>query len=178
YWLVQQGDSLYVIDQHAAHERVLYEEFLQKAQDETIHAQNLLTPITLRLTPREKQALHDNKQLFSRFGFDISDNSEAPEILSVPFLMKGPLSSSFFAELLDKIDEAGFAKNSPYTHKTEIIAMAACKAAVKAGDNLQESEAHALIEQLLELNNPFTCPHGRPTIIEITKKELERRFKR
>jgi len=175
YWLVQQNESLYVIDQHAAHERVLYEEFLKKAQQEVVHAQNLLAPITLRLTPREKQVLYDNKELFSRFGFDISDDDE---ILSVPFLMKGPLSTTFFTDLLDKLDQVGFVKNSPYTHKTEIIAMAACKAAVKAGDNLQESEAQALIEQLLELDNPFTCPHGRPTIIEITKKEFERRFKR
>jgi len=92
--------------------------------------------------------------------------------------MKGPLPTSFFTELLDKMDEAGFAKNSPYTHKTEIIAMAACKAAVKAGDTQNEAEAHDLITRLLELNNPFTCPHGRPTIIEISKTELERRFKR
>ncbi|MCL2224448.1 MAG: DNA mismatch repair endonuclease MutL [Defluviitaleaceae bacterium] len=178
YWLVSQGESLYMIDRHAAHERVLYENFLRKAQEETVHSQALLTPIALRLTPREKQILKDNKELFGRFGFDISDDEEKPEILSVPFLMKGPLNASFFTELLDKMDEAGFAKDSPYTHKTELIAMAACKAAIKAGDTQTDDEAHDLITQLLELNNPFTCPHGRPTIIEITKTELERRFKR
>jgi len=178
YWLVIQNESLYVIDQHAAHERVLYEKFLHKAREEKIHSQNLLIPISLRLTPRERQILQDNKELFAKFGFEISINEENPEILSVPFLMKGPLSSAFFTDLLDKMGESGFEKNSPYSHKTEIIAMAACKAAVKAGDTLSESEAHALIKQLLELNNPFTCPHGRPTIIEITKGEIERRFKR
>jgi len=176
YWIVTQNDSMYLIDRHAAHERILYEDFLRKAQEEKIHAQTLITPLPLRLTPREKQILHDNKEIFARFGFEISNEKE--EILSVPFLMKGPLSSSFFTELLDKIDEAGFAKNSPYTHKTEIIAMAACKAAIKAGDTQNESEARDLISRLLELNNPFTCPHGRPTIIEMPKSEIERRFKR
>jgi DNA mismatch repair protein MutL len=178
YWLITQGESLFLIDQHAAHERVLYENILHKAQEEAVHAQNLLMPIPLRLTPRERQILHDNKQLFVRFGFEIGGSLEVPEILSVPFLMKGPLPTAFFTEILDKLDEVGFAKNSPYTHKTEIIAMAACKAAVKAGDSLGEAEARGLIQQLLALENPFTCPHGRPTIIEITQKELERRFKR
>ena len=203
YWLVVQGESLFMIDRHAAHERVLYEDLLKKSQQETVAAQNLLTPLPLRLTPREKQILLDNKEIFSRFGFEIAisggngglslplpkggegnyptvsaENDCNLEILSVPFLMKGPLSAAFFTELLDKMDDVGFNKNSPYTHKTEIIAMAACKAAIKAGDKMGADEAHALIEQLLELDNPFTCPHGRPTIIEITKNEIERRFKR
>ncbi|MCL2218245.1 MAG: DNA mismatch repair endonuclease MutL, partial [Defluviitaleaceae bacterium] len=177
YWMVSQGESLYLIDQHAAHERVLFEELLHKAREENVHAQTLLSPIPLHLTPQERQILHENKPLFARFGFEI-DDLDKPFILSIPFLMKGPVQSGFFADLLDKINEAGFSKDSPYTHKTEIIAMAACKAAVKAGDRLDESEARALITRLLELENPFTCPHGRPTIIEITKKELERRFKR
>jgi DNA mismatch repair protein MutL len=176
YWLVTQGESFFLIDRHAAHERVLYEDFLRKAQQEKIPSQNLLVPFPLRLTPREKQILRDNADLFAQFGFEISQNAD--EILSVPFLMKGPISSAFFTDLLDKMGEVGFAKNSPYTHKTELIAMAACKAAVKAGDSMNETEAHALIAQLLSLNNPFTCPHGRPTIIEITKNEIERRFKR
>ena len=153
----------------------MFENFLQRAREETVHAQALLTPLPLRLTLRERQILSDNLELFASFGFEIS-NGETPEILSVPFLMKGPLSTTFFTELLDKMDEVGFNKNSP--HKTELIAMAACKAAIKAGDKQNEAEAHDLIAQLLQLKNPFTCPHGRPTIIEITRKELERRFKR
>ena len=177
YWLVAQGESLFLIDQHAAHERILYEEFLEKSRQEPIHAQRLIAPIPLRLTPREREIFQENKDLFARFGFEISSGDE-PAILSVPFLMKGPVNAVFFTDLLDKISDAGFSKDSPYTHKTEIIAMAACKAAVKAGDNLVEDEAQAMVEKLLRLQNPFTCPHGRPTIIEITKNELERRFKR
>jgi DNA mismatch repair protein MutL len=155
----------------------MYEEILKKSQSEAVHAQPLISPITLRLTPREKDVLRENREIFSRFGFDISDE-ENPQILSVPFLMKGPLTTGFFTDLLDKMDSVGFVKNSPYTHKTELVAMAACKAAVKAGDFLGETEARALITQVLGLDNPFTCPHGRPTIIEITRGEIERRFKR
>lgn len=181
FWLVSQAESLYVIDRHAAHERVLYENILQKARQEHVHSQRLLVPIILRLTPRERDILQENKDIFAKFGFDISegsDDSAHPEIISVPLLMKSPLSPAFFTDILDKMGEVGFVKNSPYTHKTEIIAMAACKAAVKAGDAPIEAEAHALVEQLLRLENPFTCPHGRPTIIEITQSELARRFKR
>ncbi|MCL1878395.1 MAG: DNA mismatch repair endonuclease MutL [Defluviitaleaceae bacterium] len=178
FWLVSQGESLYIIDRHAAHERVLYENILCKSQEERVPCQQLLVPISLRLTPREQQILHDNKEIFAKFGFEIGGEFDRPEIISVPLLMKGPLSAAFFTDILDKMGEVGFVKNSPYTHKTEIVAMAACKAAVKAGDAPIEAEARELVEQLLRLENPFTCPHGRPTIIEITKNELARRFKR
>ena len=174
YWLVTCGESLYLIDQHAAHERILYEEFLAKAKERTISSQQLLMPIPLRLTPREKQLLDDNLNTFRDFGFEIEDFS----VTAVPLLMNGPPNSVFFAELLDKIDQAGFSKDSVYSHKTELIAMASCKAAVKGGDGISGAEAETLVKRLLELENPFTCPHGRPTIIEITKQELEKRFKR
>ncbi|MCL2371827.1 MAG: DNA mismatch repair endonuclease MutL [Defluviitaleaceae bacterium] len=178
YWLVTQGDSLYLIDQHAAHERVLYEDLLEKARSQGVHSQNLLAPISLRLTPRERQLLEENKAMFADFGFEVGGQADAPEILSVPYMMQGAVNPSFFTDLLDKISEAGFDKGSPYAHKTELIAKAACKAAIKGGDFTSQDEAKALIKQLLELDNPFTCPHGRPTIIELTKRELERRFKR
>ena len=178
YWLVTQGESLYLIDQHAAHERILYENLLTKARERAVSSQQLLMPIPLRLTPREKQVLADNMEYFSNFGFEISEENDDFAITAVPLLLNGPLHTGFFSDLLDNIDQVGFSKESAYDHKTEIIAMAACKAAVKGGDNLSETEARALITQLLELENPFTCPHGRPTIIEFTRQELERRFKR
>jgi len=176
YWLVTEGESLFLIDQHAAHERILYERFLENAKNRKVESQQLLIPIPLRLTPREKQLLTDNLPHFQNFGFEI--DAEEFAIIAVPFLIKGPPESGFFADLLDKIDQVGFSKESLYDHKTELIAMASCKAAVKGGDGLTEQEAKALVTQLMELENPFTCPHGRPTIIEITKQELEKRFKR
>ena len=183
YWLITQDESLYLIDQHAAHERVLYEEILEKTAMGEINSQRLISPILLRLTPREASVLKENLPLFTRFGFEITlPSSEAPhkptEITAVPTLFKGPVENGFFTSLLDKISEAGFSGAGIYAHKTESMAMAACKASVKAGDNLTEAEAHGLIKKMLSLENPFTCPHGRPTIIEITKRELTRRFKR
>ncbi|MCL2204428.1 MAG: DNA mismatch repair endonuclease MutL [Defluviitaleaceae bacterium] len=176
YWLVAQGESLFLVDQHAAHERVLYEEILRSAASGEVHSQPLLSPIPLRLTPRESQTLRDNEAHFHRLGFGLRWDDTA-ELTAVPFLFKGPVASGFFMELLDKLDE-----NAPggdiYANKTELIAIAACKAAVKGGDALSEAEAHDLLKQLFEMKNPFTCPHGRPTIIEITRRELERRFKR
>jgi len=183
YWLVTQGESLYLIDQHAAHERVLYEEILAKTVAGPIQAQQLLVPISLRLTPREASLLKDNLALFARFGFEIADlNENSPQsgaaITTVPYFFKGPATTNFFTDLLDKLSEAGFSRAGVFAHKTEAIAMAACKTAVKGGDNLTKAEARELIEKMLSLENPFTCPHGRPTIIEITRRELERRFKR
>ena len=179
YWIVTQGESMYMIDQHAAHERIKYENMLKKLQQEKVPSQQLLFPQPVHLTNHEKVVLLDNMQLFQNFGFGISqDDDNNFAITAVPALINGPLNASFFSDILDKINDVGFSKKSPYDYKLELIAQAACKAAVKGGDILQEQEAHALITQLLELDNPFTCPHGRPTIIEITRAELERRFKR
>ena len=175
YWLVTQDESLYLIDQHAAHERVIYENLLSKARENKVPSQQLLVPLPLRLTPREKQILADNKVIFQNFGFEIAEDDNNFAIESVPMLIKGTLQSGFFSNLLDKIDQVGFSKDSL---KTELIAVASCKAAVKGGDGVTEPEARAMITQLMELDNPFTCPHGRPTIIEFTRQELERRFKR
>jgi len=182
YWLVTQGQSLYLIDQHAAHERVLYEELLVKTASETLQSQPLLTPTKLHLTPMEISLLKQNLQLFVQFGFELEITKNSPNngamLIAVPVMLKGPAPTEFFTDILDKIDEAGFARTSIHAHKVEAIAMAACKAAIKAGDGLSPYEARGLVEKMLTLENPFTCPHGRPTIIEITQRELERRFKR
>jgi len=177
YWLITQNESLYLVDQHAAHERVLYEEILEITSTGQVQSQPLLIPVPLRLTPMEVSLLRENLPLFARFGFEI-EGKESPTLTAVPYLFKGPTQTAFFTDLLDKLGETGFSRKGVYAHKTEAIAMAACKQAVKAGDSLAEPEARALVEKMLSLENPFTCPHGRPTIIEITKKELERRFKR
>ena len=178
YWLISHNDSLFLIDQHAAHERILYEELLNSAAEKTMPSQQLLLPLPLHLTAREKQTLQDNIEHFNNFGFTIISEDDTFSIQSVPMLIKGTLQTGFFSDLLDKMGQAGFATESAYHHKTELIAMASCKAAVKGGDNMAEAEAKALVAQLMALENPFTCPHGRPTIVELTRQELERRFKR
>ncbi|MCL2364286.1 MAG: DNA mismatch repair endonuclease MutL [Defluviitaleaceae bacterium] len=177
YWLLAQGESLYLIDQHAAHERVLYEEIRSAAAAEQVHSQSLIAPMPLRLTPREAATLRENETYFARMGFALEWDDE-PALAGVPFLFKGPLPIDFFMEVLDKLAEFPPDGENAYDAKTDLLHQAACKAAVKAGDELTHEESHALIARLLQLDSPFTCPHGRPTIIEITRRELERRFKR
>jgi DNA mismatch repair protein MutL len=173
YWLVAQGESLFLIDQHAAHERVLYEEIIQKAAQSAIHSQPLLEPLVLRLTPGEKRLLRDHAGLFERFGFVLTE-TEPYTLTALPYIVKGSPSTVLLTDLLDTLEGAGASS----ALKESAVAMAACKAAVKANDALTEPEARALIQQMLHLQNPFTCPHGRPTAIEITKREIERKFKR
>jgi DNA mismatch repair protein MutL len=176
YWLVSQGESLFLVDQHAAHERVVYEGIKRKLNQSAIHSQTLLEPVPFRLTPRETALLRDNLPLFSSFGFELTGN-EAFTLTAVPFILKGPLPVVLLTDLLDKLEEADRSP-SPHTEKERAIAVMACKAAVKANDLLTEPEARALIQEMLALDNPFTCPHGRPTAIEISKREIERKFKR
>ncbi len=177
YWIVEQEKSIFMIDQHAAHERILYEELMQRLKKEEVTAQMLLEPLLLHLTEREKEILQENSELLNRFGFSVKLLEQKTYALcSVPFIIKSPANTKFFLDLLDLLGEAEV--ESIYDTKTLTIATMACKAAVKANDRLSFQEANALIEKLLQLENPFTCPHGRPTIIEMTQYELEKRFKR
>lgn len=176
YWLIEQGDSLFVIDQHAAHERVLFEEFSNSLKAKSVPSQRLICPQRLSLSQSEKNTLDTNKELFEKLGFDIHKNGDDYELLSVPFIFKKPAEDSLLTDILDTISDCP--PETIYDTKLDTIATMACKAAVKANDKLSYAEAEALIEKLLGLVNPFTCPHGRPTIIELTKYELEKKFKR
>ena len=179
YWLVEQGDSLYLIDQHAAHERVLYEEIMGEVKNKTISAQPLIEPVRLKLTPKEAQALRDNKDIFEKGGFEVEEGSFGQfDVITVPYFFNNPISPGFFIDILDKLKPYNVPDTPNYEKKASIIAMAACKGAVKAKDALNETEAEALISALIKIENPFNCPHGRPTIIEITKNEIERKFLR
>ena len=176
YWIVEQGNSLYLIDQHAAHERILYEELMEKFRSEKIISQRLLTPLMLRLTPSETLTLTDNRELLESFGFELEQFGDTYALRSVPHLLKEPDSIGFFTEILDRLSEEHI-KNL-YDTKILAVATMACKAAVKGNDSLSFQEAEALISRLLKLENPFTCPHGRPTILSLTQYELEKMFKR
>ncbi len=177
YWLIEQGDSFYLIDQHAAHERILFEEFMSRFQAESIVSQRLLVPQMLHLTPAEVETLKENKALLEGFGFALEAFAENQYALkAVPYLLKEPSGTGFFTEILDGLSEQKI--RSVYDAKLLAVATMACKAAVKGHDRLSFQEAEALIGRLLRLEHPFTCPHGRPTIIEMTKYELEKKFKR
>ncbi len=177
YWIIEQSKSIFIIDQHAAHERILYEELMTQLKQKKVTAQMLLQPLLLKLTEKEKDILQQNRELLNQFGFSIEKlEAESYALLSVPFIIKAPTNTKFFLDILDLLEEVTI--ENVYDTKVLTIATMACKAAVKANDKLSITEATAMIEKLLQLENPFTCPHGRPTIIEMTQYELEKRFKR
>lgn len=176
YWIVEQGECLYLIDQHAAHERILYEELMNRFKEEKVVSQRMLTPLMLNLTPMETEVLRDNKDLLESFGFELEDFGGKYALRSTPYLLQNPSSVGFFTEILDRLAEERI--TNVYDTKILAVATMACKAAVKGHDVLSVREAEALIHQLLKLEHPFTCPHGRPTIIELTRYEMEKMFKR
>ena len=176
YWIVEQGECLYLIDQHAAHERILYEELMNRFKEEQVVSQRMLTPLMLNLTPMETEVLKDNKELLESFGFELEDFGGKYALRATPYLLQNPSSIGFFTDILDRLAEERI--SNVYDTKILAVATMACKAAVKGHDVLSMREAEALIHQLLKLEHPFTCPHGRPTIIELTKYEMEKMFKR
>ena len=179
YWIVEQGDSMYMIDQHAAHERALYEEILAKLAEDSDRpvSQLLLQPVAINVTAAEAAVIEDNRELLENFGFDIEPfGANAYALRAVPYILKEPSNAGFFTEILDMLKEQPV--STPYQARLDAIATMSCKAAVKGHDKLSYSEAKELIERILKLENPFSCPHGRPTIIEMSKYELEKKFKR
>lgn len=176
YWIIEQNDSMYIIDQHAAHEKILYEQFVKTYKNNKHISQILLQPLTVRVSIKEKEVLTENLSIFENLGFHIEEFGKNTYIVrSVPIIFNNPENTDFFIEILDFLNDS---VNSNFDIKfTKIVSMS-CKAAVKAHDKLNTLEINKLIEDLLNLENPFNCPHGRPTIIEISKNEIEKKFKR
>ncbi len=179
YWIAEQGDRLYIIDQHACHERIMYETLRQNLQSGDIVSQGLIEPMDIRLGFSEYRVLTDNLETLEGFGFDIDVlGSNRVLVRAVPIAVSKPLGEDFLHDILDKIERIPANTADIHDYLVHSIARIACRAAVKANDFLSEDEARAMITRALALKNPFTCPHGRPTIIEITQSELNRRFKR
>ncbi len=178
YWIVEKdSNKMFLIDQHAAHERALYEKLMNGFKSNTVLSQQLLIPVCVEMTPNQMQVIDKNEKLLKDFGFDAEKFGERTYLLrEVPFVFKGPVEPSFFSELADLLQNKKLA--SIYDTLEDAIATMSCKAAVKANDKLSYQEAKELINWLIKLENPFSCPHGRPTMIEITKYEVEKMFKR
>ncbi len=174
YWLIQCGDKLYIVDQHAAHERILYDSLVKQFSEKTVYKQKLIEPIILKLTELETFTLEDNLTLIRNFGFDIEKLAGKYCITSVPFLLKRASGIDYFIEILDKLSTY----DNVYETKLNEIASIACKEAIKANDRLTSMEARQLVQKLCIMENPFTCPHGRPTVVELSKYELEKKFER
>ena len=177
YWIVEFRNSLYIIDQHAAHEKVMFERLMKRFRDKEAASQRLSPPMIVSLTMAEEDQLRAHRDTFAQLGFEIQPFGDRDYAISaVPQDLFGLAEKEFFLEMLDQL--------SPDTGKTSMeevtarIATMACKAAVKGNTRLSTLEADALITELLSLDDPYNCPHGRPTIISMTKSELEKKFRR
>jgi DNA mismatch repair protein MutL len=176
YWLMEYENSLYIIDQHAAHEKVKYERLMKAFKEQTIDTQNLLPPIIVTLTGQEEVAFLENRAVFEAFGFTAdSFGGNEYALRTVPTQLYGASEKSLFLEVLDSLHTP---LGDTLTTMEEKIASLSCKAAVKGNTSLGFAQANALIDELLTLENPYRCPHGRPTIISMSHEELDRKFKR
>ena len=178
YWLVEFENSLYIIDQHAAHERVLYERTLKEMKSREFTAQYLSPPIILSLSMQEAQVLNENMDRFTRIGFEIEPfGGEEYAVRAIPDNLFGIAKKELLLEMLDDLADGISTSMTPELIDEKVASMS-CKAAVKGNNRLSAQEADALIGELLLLENPYHCPHGRPTIIAMTQRELEKKFKR
>ena len=177
YWLIEYNEKLYIIDQHAAHEKVLYERLIREYRSRSVQKQMLSPPVIVTLSPAEQVIYEKYKDYFEQLSFEnepFGGNEFA--ISAVPLQLFGMSPRDMFIEVLDSLtEESGSIEGSAITYK---IATMACKAAVKGNTLLPAREADALIDELLQTENPYSCPHGRPTIISFTRYELDKKFGR
>ena len=177
YWLVQFEDNFYIIDQHAAHEKVYYERMVKQFREHSIDSQYLNPPLIVTLSMQEEEILKSNLNYFEQFGFEIENfGGREYRISAVPSNLYGLTEEELFLEMLDNL-ASNNSKDALDIFAARLATMA-CKAAVKGNHAMSSQEAEKLIDELLTLENPYHCPHGRPTIIAMTRTELEKKFKR
>lgn len=177
YWMVEYEDKLFIIDQHAAHEKVLYEKTMAKLAAKSFTAQTLSPPIILTLSNEEVEMLEKYRSQIEAFGYEVEHfGGKEYSITAIPADFTGIDMKSMFIDMLD--DFANINGKAAPNLIMEKVASMSCKAAVKGHDHLSRAEAEQLIDELLELDNPYHCPHGRPTIISMTNYEIEKKFKR
>lgn len=177
YWLIIYENKLLIVDQHAAHEKVKYERLMKQFREKNVLSQTLNPPTILTLNNREKECLSAHREDFAALGFVVEEFGGSDyAIRGVPMDLYGYGEGEFFCEVLDELaDEA--VSGTPESIRIRIATMA-CKAAVKGNMRISQAEMESLLDELLTLENPYNCPHGRPTIISMSKQELERKFKR
>ena len=177
YWIVEYDGKMFIIDQHAAHEKVLYEKLMKRFKENKPSVQMLQPPMILSLTMTESELLERHMKDFKAMGFEFeSFGGKEYALRGIPSDLYGFTGKDMVTELLDTL--AGASERMRTDFIADRIATMACKAAVKGNMRISTKEADALIEELLQAENPYTCPHGRPTIISMTKTELEKKFKR
>lgn len=177
YWIVELQDKMYIIDQHAAHEKVLYEKIMKGIHNKEYSSQMISPPIIVALNIREEEVFLKHYKELQMLGFEIeSFGGKEYSIQAVPADMYGIEPRDLFIEIIDGLVEYTPTNNQDIT--LERIATMSCKAAVKGNNTISRHEAESLINQLLDLDNPYHCPHGRPTMVTMSKYEMEKKFKR
>ena len=176
YWIIESAGSCYIIDQHAAHEKILYEKFMKSIGTDN-SSQLLSPPLIISLSAQEEDTAERFSEELAGYGFVLEHFGGHEYALSeIPLNLYGVEPKDMLLELLDELGKD--IKGNVIKGIKEKIATCACKAAVKGNTELSEAEARELIKLLLEAENPFNCPHGRPIIIDVTKREIEKKFKR
>lgn len=178
YIIIEIDKEMYIIDQHAAHERIMYEKVKNNYySDSSKDSQMLLLPDIITLSHKEMSIARDNIEMFEKAGFSLEEfGDNTIKLTGVPTICINLDNRELFLETLDEIDTV--ARTAKQEKEEKFIATVACKAAVKANMVLEKEEVETLMDKLLELPNPFTCPHGRPTAIKMTKYDIERKFAR
>lgn len=177
YWLIEFENKLLMIDQHAAHEKVNYERLMKQFHEKSVVSQALMPPVIVSLSGQEENVLKENMDVFESLGFEVESFGGSEYALrSVPVDLYGCGEREMFLSVLDQLADGGNFGSIRVVE--EKIASMSCKAAVKGNNVLSFAEAEMLIDELLTLDNPYNCPHGRPTIIAMSKSEMDRKFKR
>lgn len=178
YWMFSYEDKLLIMDQHAAHEKIKYERIMEGLKKHEVNSQLLNPPIIISLTTSEKNILDSYIDSFTAIGYEVDDFGGGEiAIRSVPLDLYGLNEREVFLEILDEISEFKNSKNIPEIMNNRIATMA-CKAAVKGNTSMTVEEVQALLKELMTLDNPYNCPHGRPTIVTMSKYEMDKKFKR
>lgn len=177
YWLIEFEDKFYMMDQHAAHEKVLYERTMNKLHNKTIGTQMILPPIVLSLNMHEEEIYKTNQDIFKRLGYEIEEfGGNEYKVTGIPAGLPKMDYKQLLIDVLDGLSEESAGKDPDII--TEKVASMSCKAAVKGNNRLSFNEAFELMDELMKAENPYNCPHGRPTLIMMSRYEIEKKFKR
>ena len=177
YWIIQLEREMLMIDQHAAHEKINYERLLRQVKSGEVFTQQMSPPAVVTLTIREEETYIENREYFEQLGFEIRDlGGREYGIFGIPTVLFDISPKEYFAQTLDRLSEGG--SKEPLLRVLERLASMSCKAAIKGGQTISFREADHLIAELLTLDDPYQCPHGRPIIISMSEYEIEKKFKR
>lgn len=176
YWLMEYNDKFYMMDQHAAHEKILYEKFMKRFRESGMDTQMIMPPVVLELNMQQENVYKENKDVFANAGYEIEHfGGNAYKVTGIPASLP---SIDCKQLLIDMIDGMMDDHKGDYDILTEKVASMSCKAAVKGNNKLSFDEARELMQELMKADNPYNCPHGRPTLIMMSKYEIEKKFKR